>query len=142
MKVKLTNEKLRYIALFEKLTGVTPRDCVEDENEKRLTFVINSEDMGRAIGEDGRNVRKVREKMDKSVNIVEYSEDPEEFLENIFSPVDVQNIEFKEEKGERTAVVEVEEAEKGRIVGRNGRNIKRARKLSNRHHDTSDVILA
>lgn len=142
MKVKLTNEKLRYIALFEKLTGVTPRDCIESENEKRLTFVIDRGDMGRAIGENGGNVRKVREKMDKSVNVVEYSEDPEEFLENIFAPADIQNIEFKEEKGERTAVVEVEESEKGRVVGRNGRNIKRARKLSNRHHGTSDIILA
>ncbi len=139
MEIKLSNEKLRYIALFEKLTGVTPKDCVENEENDRLTFVVDSDDMGKAIGENGRNIQKVRNKLDKNVHVVQYSNDPKQFLENIFSPVELENIEFDEENGQKTAMVEVKESEKGRAVGKNGWNIERARRLSDRHHDMSDV---
>lgn len=142
MKIKLSNEKLRYLALFEELTGVTPKDCIEDEDGNKITFVVGQEEMGRAIGEDGRNIKKVRKKLDKSVHLVEYSEDPKEFLKNIFSPVEVQEIEFNEEGDEKVAFIKVKESEKGRAVGKEGWNIKRARKLSNRHHGTKDVSFA
>ncbi len=139
MEIKLSNEKLRYIALFEKLTGVTPKDCIENEMSDRLTFVVNEDDMGKAIGEDGRNIKKVRNKLDKNVHVVQYSSDPKQFLKNIFSPVQLENVELNEENGQKTARIEVNETEKGRAVGKNGWNIERARKLSDRHHDMSDV---
>lgn len=142
MKIKLTNEKLRYIALFEELTGVTPKDCVESKNGRHLTFVIDSEDMGRAIGEKGKNIQRVRERIDKSVDIVEYSSDPKEFLKNIFSSLEIQNVELKEEGDEKSAFIEVKKSDKGRAVGKNGWNIKRARKLSSRHHGMANVSFA
>lgn len=140
MNIKLNNEKLRYLALFEELTGVTPKDCVESgDSGKKLTFVVEDKYMGKAIGQNGKNIRKVRNKLDKSVDVVEYSEDPEKFLENIFSSVDLENIEVKEEGGEKIANVSVRESDKGRAVGKNGWNIERARKLSDRHHGVSEV---
>lgn len=141
MKIKLSNEKLRNIALFEELTGITPRDFVESENSNRVTFVINEGGMGKAIGENGRNIKKVRKKLNKTVNVVEYSKDPVKFLKNIFSPVEVQNIKIEEREGEKVAIVDANESEKGRVVGRNGWNIERARKLSRRHHGISEITL-
>ncbi|KXB08169.1 transcription elongation factor NusA [candidate division MSBL1 archaeon SCGC-AAA382M17] len=140
MKVKLSNEKLRYIALFEKLTKVTPRDCVMSDNDQ-ITFVVDQGDMGRAIGENGKNVSKVRKKLDSRVDVVEYSSDPQKFLKNIFSPAEVEEIEIEEEEDQKVAIVHVKESDKGRAVGRNGWNIDRARKLSSRHHGLSDVSI-
>ncbi len=144
MTVKLNKEKLRYISLFEKITGVTPRDCVESgEDKNHITFVMDESDMGRAIGQNGSNIKKVRKEMDKRVDVIEYSEDPEEFLRNVFSSVDVLDIEINsDEDGKTEAMVEVDQNEKGRAVGKDGWNIKRARKLLNRHHGMSDVELA
>ncbi len=139
MKIKLSNEKLQYLSLFEDITGITPKDCVDSGNGDHLTFVIDSEDMGRAIGENGRNINKVREKMDKKVDIVEYSDDPEEFLRNIFSPIEIREIDFEEKEGKKSARIRVKQSEKGRAVGKDGWNIKRARKLSDRHHGLVDV---
>lgn len=141
MKIKLDEEKLRYIALFEDTTGVTPRDCVKSEEKGCLTFVVSKDDMGKAIGQKGRNIRKMREEVGRKVEVVEYSDNPEEFLENIFSPVEVRSVKLEEEGEELVASVEVEETEKGRAVGRDGWNIKRARKLLDRHHGVSDVSL-
>lgn len=90
MEIKLSKEKLRLLALFEKLTGVTPRDCVNSGNGERLTFVVSEGDMGRAIGVNGRNIEKVRDKLEETVLLVEYSDDPKEFLRNLFSSVEVE----------------------------------------------------
>lgn len=139
MNFKLSNEKLRYLALYEKLTGVTPIDCIESVDGDRLTFVIEEDEMGKAIGEKGKNIGKVREKLDSKVDAVKYSGDPEEFLRNIFSPVDVEEIDIEEQEDGKVALIEVEDSEKGRAVGKNGWNIKRARRLSNRHHGLKDV---
>lgn len=140
MNIKLNNEKLRYLALFEEMTGVTPKDCVESgESGDKLTFVVEGKEMGKAIGQNGKNIRKVRKKLDKSVDVVEYNEDPERFLGNIFSSVEVENIEVEEEEGKKVARITVLESDKGRAVGKNGWNIERARKLSDRHHGVSEV---
>lgn len=142
MKIKLSNEKLRYLALFEEITGVTPKDCVEGDVSNRLTFIIDGKDMGKAIGQNGRNIQKVRNEFEKRVEVVEYSDDPKDFLENIFSPVDVYGVDLREGEEGTIAVVEVDEENKGRAVGRNGWNIKRARKLLSRHHGLAGVKLA
>ena len=141
MKINLGKEELRYISLFEELTGVTPRDVVKTGDDI-YTFVVDEEDMGKAIGKSGKNIRKVKNKINKNVNVVEYSEDPEKFLENIFSTVEVESIEIKEDNDEKEAVIKVKDSEKGRAVGRNGWNIERARKLSDRHHGLSRVRFA
>ncbi len=143
MTVKLNKEKLRYISLFEELTGATPKDCVETgEENSHITFVINESDMGKAIGQDGRNIKKVRREFDKRIDVVEYSGDPVEFLKNIFSSVEIHDIDIEEnEDGEKSAIIDVEGTEKGRAVGKNGWNINRARKLLSRHHGMSDVSL-
>lgn len=142
MKISLSNEELRHISLFEELTGVTPRDFVDSGDGSIYTFVVDEGDMGKAIGKNGRNIQKVRQKMDETVNVVEYSEDPKKFLENIFSSVEIQEIKIVENENGKSAIVDVDESEKGKAVGRNGWNIERARKLSSRHHGLSEVSFA
>ena len=53
----LTEDCMRLISEFESLTGASSRDCVIDERNSRIIFVVNPGEMGLAIGKKGQNVR-------------------------------------------------------------------------------------
>ena len=141
MSVKLSAEEMRYIALFESMTGATARDCVVDGDTNRLTFVVGSGDIGRAIGKGGSRVQRVGRAVGKTIDVVEYSDDPVEFIKNVLVPAEVTSVELVEDEGRKVARVKVEESSKGQAVGRGGKKIQRAKLLAARHHGISDVSL-
>lgn len=140
-EVKLSMDGIRYIALFEKITGAGARDCYEDTENNRLLFVVRNGDMGLAIGKGGEHINNVKKAISKSVEIVEYSDDPVIFIKNAFHPIILKNITIKIHDDKRIAYVEVPTKEKGLAIGRDGKNIEKVKKLSLRHHNISDVII-
>ena len=57
---RITLEELRYISVFQELTGVTVYRCVADSEFNRLIFLVGKGEAGRAIGRNGRNVKRAR----------------------------------------------------------------------------------
>jgi N utilization substance protein A len=97
--------------------------------------------MGLAIGKNGENINRVKKTLDKSIELVEYSEDPVTFLKNAFGPVSLSSVNIMNKNGKRLAYVEVPNKEKGLAIGRSGKNIGKVKMLARRHHDIEDVIL-
>lgn len=139
-EVKLNSEGIRYIALFENLTGARAMDCYELD-EGRLIFVVKNGDMGLAIGKAGDHINRVKKAIGKQIEVVEHSEDPAEFVKNAFHPVSIKNVNTVVKDGKRIAYVEVLTKERGLAIGRDGKNIEKVKKLSLRHHNINDVII-
>jgi N utilization substance protein A len=140
-EVKLTTEGIRYIALFESLTGAVARDCFVDNENDRVIFVVKKGDMGLAIGKNGSNINKVKKSIGKHVEIVEYSSDIDEFVANTLQPVSVKKVQVVSKENKKLAYVEVMSKDRGIAIGKNGRNIYKAKVLANRHHGLEDVII-
>src|SRR3990172_9377946 len=140
-EVRLSTEGLRYIALFESLTGARAKDCYEDSENNRLIFVVKSGDMGLAIGKGGEHINRVKKAIGRHIEIIEHSDDPAEFVKNAFHPVSIKNVNIVEKGDKRIAYVEVLTKEKGLAIGRDGKNIEKVKKLSSRHHNIEDVII-
>lgn len=140
-EIKLSMDGIRYIALFEKITGASARDCYEDTENNRLLFVVKNGDMGLAIGKGGEHINNVKKAINKSIEIIEHSDDPVVFIKNAFHPVILKNINIKIIDGKRIAYVEVPTKEKGLAIGRDGKNIEKVKRLSLRHHNINDVII-
>jgi N utilization substance protein A len=140
-EVKLSTDGIRYIALFESLTGARAKDCFEDPENNRLIFVVKSGDMGLAIGKGGDHINRVKKAIGKHVEIIEHSDDPVEFVKNAFHPVSIKNANLVVKDDKRIAYVEVLTKEKGLAIGRDGKNIEKVKKLSARHHNINDVII-
>ena len=49
-EIKLSTDQMRLMSLFQNITKATARDCVEDEKQNRIIFVVNEGKMGAAIG--------------------------------------------------------------------------------------------
>ena len=58
--IKITTEQMRMISLFQNVTGATARDCIEDEKQDRIIFVVNSGKMGLAIGKGGVHIKSLQ----------------------------------------------------------------------------------
>ncbi|HYA61490.1 MAG TPA: NusA-like transcription termination signal-binding factor [Candidatus Acidoferrum sp.] len=141
MEVKLTTDGIRYIALFERLTGAVARDCIVDEENDRIIFVVKNGDMGLAIGKNGNNINRVKKSIGKHIEIVEHSDDLNEFVANALQPVAVKKVQIVSKDCKRTAYVEVMSKDKGLAIGKNGRNILKAKVLVQRHYGLEDVII-
>jgi N utilization substance protein A len=140
-EVRLSTEGLRFIALFENVTGARAKDCFEDYENNRLIFVVKGGEMGLAIGKGGEHINRVKKTIGKHVEIIEHSDDPVEFVKNAFHPVSIKNVNIVEKDTKRIAYVEVLTKEKGLAIGRDGKNIEKVKKLSLRHHNIDDVII-
>jgi N utilization substance protein A len=140
MRITLSDRDRRYIARFADETGATARDCLVFEDDDRVVFLVAAGEMARAVGPDGRNVRRVEEALDRTVELVEDADTPEAFVANALAPAAVEHVTISEQ-GDRIAYAEVPAADRGAAIGRDGRNIETARRLARRHYDLDDVQL-
>lgn len=141
MSVRLTEEEMRYMSLFERMTEAVLRDCVE--RDETVVFVVESGEMGKAIGKGGANIDRVRRSVGKDVEVVEYSEDEADFVANAFQPAAIESVEVDDEdEGGKVAYVEVNESDKGLAIGKEGENIETAKQLARRHYEFDDIVLS
>ena len=140
--IKLTTDQLRMMSLFQNVTGATARDCVEDEKQDRVIFVVNEGKMGLAIGKGGSHIKNLQNIVKRNVELVEYSDDPTKFLKNMLNSKLISEIKLnKRADGSLQAVVIVDPKKKGIVVGREGRNAEKARLLAKRYFEITSVLI-
>ena len=142
LAIKLTTDQMRLMSLFQNVTGATARDCVEDEKQDRVIFVVNSGKMGLAIGKGGSHIKNLQNIVKRNVELVEYDDDPAKFLTNILNPKLISEVKInKRSDGTMQAIVLVDPRKKGIVVGREGRNAEKARLFARRYFDITSVLI-
>ncbi len=140
--IKITADEMRYIALFESVSGASVKDCIVDEEQGRVIFIVNPGQVGIAIGRGGRNIHQLEKMTGKKQEIVEYSEDPAQFIKNALKPAVVKEVRVSERTdGKKIAVVTVAPKDKGVAIGKNGKNAERLRFLSKRYFNIQNVSI-
>lgn len=139
--IRLTSDELRLMSLFQSITTVTARDCVIDERMDRVIFVINKGDMGLAIGRNGSTIRTLQDMIGKRIELVEYSDDIAEFVKHIFGKDAVLDVKVSNHSSNKVVTVIIDPRKKGMVVGREGRNVEKARLLTRRYFDVANVII-
>jgi N utilization substance protein A len=140
--IKLTTTEMKYIALFESISGASVKDCIIDEEQGRVIFVVKEGDLGTAIGKGGRNIKLLERITGKKHEVIEYSDDPVRFIKNALKPATVQEVRITERPdGKTIAVVTVHPRDKGVAIGKNGRNAERLRMLVRRYFQIQNVSI-
>jgi transcription termination/antitermination protein NusA len=141
-KIKLTSDELRLISLFSSITSATARDCIVDEKMDRVIFVVNKGQMGLAIGRGGATIKQLQNVIPRRIELVEYSDNVDEFLKNILNSNMINEIKInKRIDGTKQAIVVVDSKKKGVVVGKDGRNAEKARLLARRYFQISNVLI-
>ena len=140
--IKLSTDQMRLISLFQNVTKATARDCVEDEKQDKIIFVVQEGKMGLAIGKGGSNIKSLQNIIKRNVELVEYFDDPIKFIKNVLNPKLVNEVKLDTKPdGSSQATIIVDHGKKGLVVGREGRNAERARLFAKKYFNISSVLI-
>lgn len=141
-KIKLSPDEFRLLSLFQAVTAADARDCIIDEKMERVIFVVNRGQMGMAIGKGGSNIKQLQNVINKKIELVEHSENPADFVKNIFNSNIIQEIRINDRvDGTKVALVVADAKKKGLVVGKDGRNVDKARLLAKRYFNITNVLV-
>jgi len=121
--MNLDKDTIQNINFFEKITRAKVKCCF---NNNIMTFIVDFGEIGKAIGKNGVNVKKLANLMKLRIKIVEFNPNPLIFMKNLIYPV---KAELKLE--ENTIEFQADTKTKGLLIGRNQQNLKDLKKIFN-----------
>jgi N utilization substance protein A len=135
MDIKLTQQELRYISVVEPMTGTPINDCIERDN--RVTFIVGKGNLGKAVGKQARNIKKLENLLKKEVRFVEYDDDVKQFIVNLFKPFKLEKVMVDDDTNRISVIVDAHD--KGKAIGKGGKNITILREIAQRHHGIDEL---
>jgi N utilization substance protein A len=139
-EIRLSNEELRYMALFSDITGTDVKDCIIDPESGTIVFIVPPGKAGLAIGSRGVNVKRLSKILGKRIEVVEWADNLEDFVKNLFLPARVLGTSLMKLKdGRKVLYVRVNPEDKGLAIGKGGKNVNKARIILKRYFDI-DVV--
>jgi len=140
MAITLTEQTMKYISLFEGVTGTTVKDCIETDD--KLVFVVKEGDASKAIGKGGEGANRLRDMLKKNIQIVEFADNAEAFLKNIFRSYGPEKVVVETRGKVIHATITVDPKLKGKAIGKAGSNLRLAREIISRHYNIQSVSVA
>ena len=148
--IKIDRESMELISLFNNISGAIIKDCLvfksPENSSEVIIFLVKKQDVGKAIGKAGENVKDLMAKLQKKIDVIPFSADIDEFIQFILNTtknsIKVQSIEVKENKiGKKTVIISVRPQDRGKAIGKDGSMIKKIKELVIRHFEVNNVII-
>ena len=135
-KLKFDSEVMRLITFFESMTGANVKDCIANE---KLIFIIEENQMGKAIGKNGVNVKRIENSLKKKIKLVEFSNDISQFIRNLVHPAEVSDV---RQEGSSITVYGKDTTTRAMLIGRERQNINHITEIVRRYFDVSEIKVA
>ncbi|MCX8202545.1 MAG: NusA-like transcription termination signal-binding factor [Candidatus Micrarchaeota archaeon] len=129
---KLTNEDIKMMMFIQDATRAAIRDIYDDG--KALAIVVAEGEVGKVIGPGGKMINNLKRKLKRDIVVVEWSEELERFISNIFNPIKV-NVVIEGD----TARIMASAEDRKYVIGRGGNKIKLANILVERNFRKMEI---
>lgn len=119
-------QQMRYLNLFGKITKVNAGFCFK--YNEAIVFGVPKPLMSRAVGEDGKNVKKINGILGRKIKVVPKPrgiQDAKDFIKAVVSPVKFRNLETNGNEIILTAGMQ----SKAALIGRNKRRFLEMQKI-------------
>ena len=122
------------MALFEKITRTPLKDCII--NEAQIIFIISNDNIAKAVGKNGSNVRLLEKKLGKRIKIVKFDNDCVQFTQNLL--YHIKNIEIEKEE-DNIIITGHDTKTKALLIGRNSQNLRKLTSIIKRFFDIEEI---
>ncbi len=126
---------MKIMNIFENITGTKLKDCFIDNNSL-LVFVVQQNEIGKAIGRNGVNIRKMEYILKRKIKIVEFNPEITEFVKSLIMPLQAVDINVREKivyiRGPDTKT-------RGMLIGRESQNLKNYEEIIKRYFDIEHI---
>ena len=115
------------------MTGAKVKDCISNE---KLIFIMEENEMGRAIGRNGANIRRMENTLKKKIKLAEFSNDVLQFVKNMIYPIEALDI------GQEDGVITIHGKDtnsKAMLVGRERKNINHLSSIVKRYFEIKEI---
>src|SRR3989338_3431656 len=117
---KYNLQTIGLISLFEKITRTHAKRLFIDKRSQ-LVFIVEEGQAGKAIGKAGMNIQKLQRLFKKRIKVIEFNQDPKEFVKNCIAPIEVDSMTLNEDK---LTLSSNDTKTKGMLIGRERQNLK------------------
>ncbi|CEG11810.1 hypothetical protein MSIBF_A1700001 [groundwater metagenome] len=137
--IKWGADEIKNMTLFEILTGVSAMDCVSVDDA--AGFLVEENDMGMAIGKNGENINKVRDKLGKQVFLMQHSQDMQKFITYALHPAYVKSVRISDTTKGKIASADISKEDYRKAAGEGNKKIAIAKLFANRMFDIEDIVI-
>ena len=135
VKIKYDARVIKYMSMFEAMTGVKLKDCFIDDNDI-ITFVVDDIYVGKAMGRRKQNLQNLEKIIKKKMKILGFSEDIKKFIKNIVYPLNIKDVKMEENV---VKIFPPDARTKSILIGRNSKNLNNLKNILKRYFDITDV---
>ena len=134
MKIKYDENLIKYISVFESITNTKLKDCIAEDD--RLLFIVEEGQIGKAIGKQGSNIRRLEDLLKKRVKLAEFSNSPAQIVRRLLYPHEVGEI--SEDNG--NIIISGRDTQtRSLIIGRERRNLISLTNTVKRFFDINEI---
>ena len=135
-KIKYDINLMKFISFFENLTRAKVKDCIDSGSS--LIFVVQKGEIGKAIGKNASNIKRIENMLKRKVRIIEFDEDVTKFVRNVLAPIKVEEVELVDSK---VIIRDNNMKTKGMIIGLDASNLKKHKEIVSRYFPIEDIVV-
>jgi len=125
---------MKFMSMFETITHVQAKDCIIDEQQ--ILFIVPEQQIGKAIGKHGVNVKELERILKKKIKIIEFDSEALNFVRNVIFPLRLRDCHH--ERGIITLSAE-DSKTRGILIGRAASNLRATENIVKRYFPIEEI---
>jgi len=133
-KITLSLEVMQLMTMFENMTGAKLKDCII--RGKSAYFIVQENEIGKAIGKRGSNVKRLERIIKRPIHIIEFHEKIADFIKGMVYPAEIKEVQMQ---GDKVIITPQDLKSRGLIIGKNAENLRFFEQTTQRYFPISEI---